>query len=384
MHGNDRRFDALFKEQNLGQLKLRNRVVMPPMGFHSGLDGVPDADVAEYYRRRAEGGAGLILTEGAYIDHPSAGDNPLLLRFDSEDALAGWGRVVDEVHSAGAKIIPELWHVGLIFNQNDMLAERPLSMERREHLIGPSGFIVPGKKVGDEMSQAAIDDVIAAFVLGAENAMKLGFDGVELHGAHGYLIDQFFWEPLNQRVDAYGGSIANRSRFAAEIVAGIRHRLGPDFPILLRISQWKLHDYSAEVVRSPAEMEEWLSPLVEAGVDVFDCSQRRFWQPVFSGSDLNLAGWVKKLTGKPAITVGSVGLDLDMVETLGHARDASPAELDDLIDRLEREEFDLVAVGRGQIADPDWANKVRQGRFRELLPFNVSILSESPSHADLA
>ena len=157
------------------------------------------------------------------------------------------------------------------------------------------------------MSQREIDSVIDAFARGAEDAKRLGFDGAEIHGAHGYLVDQFFWDKLNQRTDGYGGTMRNRARFAAEIVAEARRRVGSDFPILMRISQWKLQDYGAKVATTPQELQDWVEPLVDAGVDVIDCSQRRYWQPEFAGSTLNLAGWVKKISGKPTIAVGSVG-----------------------------------------------------------------------------
>ena len=138
--------------------------------------------------------------------------------------------------------------------------------------------------------------------------------------AHGYLIDQFFWSPLNQRTDRYGGSPRARGQFGAEVVAECRRRVGPDFPILLRISDWKLIDYRRRLAENPQELEELLAPLVDAGVDLFDCSQRRFWEPTFAGSDLNLAGWTKKVTGVPTMTVGSVGLDCDLMESFVEGR----------------------------------------------------------------
>ena len=372
----------LFEPQTFQGVELANRIVLPPMGFHSARDGIPGANVAEYYRQRAEGGVGLIITEGTFIDHHAAGDNLLLLNF-RKDSLQGWETVVREVHGEGGKIIPELWHVGLIFNSNDLMAGRKLSMYGRQHLLGPSGYIFPGQKVKDEMTQDEIDDVIDAFARGAQDAARIGFDGVEIHGAHGYIVDQFFWKELNERTDKYGGSIRNRSRFAAEIISKIRRRMGPDFLILLRISQWKLHNYSAKLVQGPEEMKEWLAPLVEAGVDIFDCSQRRYWEPEFNGSELNFAGWVKRITKKPVITVGSVGLDQDFQTSFGSATDAKTVSLENLMERLHRDEFDLVAVGRALIADAQWPTKIRTGRYDELVPFQMNIMKESEAHADL-
>ena len=128
------------------------------------------------------------------------------------------------------------------------------------------------------MTEHDIAETIRAFAQAAGEAKALGFDAVEIHGAHGYLIDQFFWHPTNQRTDRYGGqTLAERSRFATELIRAVRKAVGPDFPISLRISQWKLQDYAAKLATTPQEMEAWLVPLAEAGVDIFHCSQRRFW-----------------------------------------------------------------------------------------------------------
>ena len=188
----------------------------------------------------------------------------------------------------------------------------------------------------------------------------------ELHGAHGYLIDQFFWSGTNLRTDAWGGpTIKDRSRFAVEVVKATRAAIGPDFPLLLRLSQWKQQDYAAKLAANPAEMAEWLEPLAEAGVDVFHCSQRRFWEAEFPEIDgeqgLNFAGWAKKITGKPTISVGSVGLSGEFFTAFaGQGSTATP--LDRLITRMERDEFDLIAVGRALISDPAWVAHVRAGQ----------------------
>jgi len=224
------------------------------------------------------------------------------------------------------------------------------------------------------MSDAAIADTIAAFARAAADARALGFDAIELHGAHGYLIDQFFWDGTNQRTDGYGGAtIVQRGRFAAEILRAVRAAVGPDYPVIIRLSQWKLQDYGARLAKTPQEMEAWLRPLADAGADIFHCSQRRFWESEFEGSDLNFAGWAKKLIGKPTITVGSVGLSGEFIAAFG-GESSKPASLDELLRRLDRGDFDLVAVGRALINDPQWVLKVRDGRHAELLDFSPASL----------
>lgn len=230
------------------------------------------------------------------------------------------------------------------------------------------------------MSEHDIAQTVTAFAKAAADAQRLGFDTFELHGAHGYLIDEFFWAGTNQRNDRYGGAtIAERSRFAVEIVAAVRAAVGPDFPIILRVSQWKPADYTARLATTPDEMASWLVPLVEAGVDVLHCSQRRFWEAEFPEIDgaegLNFAGWAKKLTGAATISVGSVGLSGDFIAAFG-GEASQPASLENLLHRIDREEFDLIAVGRALLSDPAWAAKVRDDDTQDLHGFNAGDLAQ--------
>jgi 2,4-dienoyl-CoA reductase-like NADH-dependent reductase (Old Yellow Enzyme family) len=168
--------------------------------------------------------------------------------------------------------------------------------------------------------------------------------------------------------------MANRSRFAVEIIKAIRAATGPDFPILLRYSQWKQQDYTARLVETPQLLEEFLAPLCEAGVDIFHCSTRRYWEPEFEGTDLNLAGWTKKLIGKPTMTVGSVGLNGDFFGAFA-GKGSDTRSIDDLIERLDKGEFDLVAVGRALLQDSQWANKIHQGDIEKLETYSGDALA---------
>ena len=359
---------ALFNPFTLGQLELPTRVVMAPMTRSFSPGGVPNSKVVEYYRRRAAAGVGLIITEGTTVGHKAANGYPNVPRFYGEDALAGWKNVVDAVHAEGGKIVPQLWHVGNV---------RKLGTEPDGEVpgYGPMEKLKDGKEIVHGMTQADIDEVVAAFARAAADAKAIGMDGVEIHGAHGYLVDQFFWEGTNQRTDGYGGSMANRSRFAVELIKAVRAAVGPDFPVILRFSQWKQQDYTARLAQTPVALGEFLRPLADAGVDIFHCSQRRFWEPEFEGSDLNLAGWTRQLTGKPTITVGSVGLDGEFLQFMVNTdKVAKPADLGALLTRLDNQEFDLVAVGRALLVDADWAVKVRDGRQDDILPFSREAL----------
>jgi 2,4-dienoyl-CoA reductase-like NADH-dependent reductase (Old Yellow Enzyme family) len=358
--------DVLFTPFHLNRLRLPNRIIMAPMTRAASPDGIPGADVAAYYRRRAEGGVGLIVTEGTWIPHPSAGFNARVPRLYGQEPLAGWQRVVDEVHAAGGLIFPQLWHVGASLMANDAPADGVVP-------LSPSGLGKDGAVIGRAMSQDDIDATVAAYGNAAAAAQAIGCDGLEIHAAHGYLIDQFFWEVTNRRTDAYGGGIAQRTRFACEIVREMRRQVGADFPIVLRFSQWKLQDYSARPLQSPADLEAFLTPLVNAGVDAFHCSTRRFWLSEFESSSLNLAGWTKKIAGKPTITVGSVTLSEELLSP-NRSPEIGVTGIEDLVDRLSRGEFDLVAVGRALIANPGWPQLVRAGRIDRLTPYSADVL----------
>lgn len=363
--------DVLFKPFSHGNLNLSNRVVMAPMTRQMSPGNIPGDNVAEYYRRRAAGGVGLIITEGTCVNVPASNMSPGIPHIFGDEALAGWKKVVDAVHAEGGKIMPQLWHVGAV---------RREGMEPNPKVPGhgPSGMTMPGKVRCHVMTEDDINDVIAAFAQAAKDSKAIGFDGIEIHGAHGYLVDQFFWEGLNHRTDKWGGSMDNRSRLAVEIIKAIRKEVGDDFPIILRWSQWKQQQYDARLANTPEELEAFLKPLSDAGVDIFHCSTRRFWEPEFKGSELNLAGWVKKITGKPTITVGSVGLDNDFIaapEEGAMFSEAKPASIDNLLERMERDEFDMVAIGRALIANADWSNKVRDGKSDELKAYTKEMIA---------
>jgi 2,4-dienoyl-CoA reductase-like NADH-dependent reductase (Old Yellow Enzyme family) len=361
--------ETLFEPVRFGDLTLRNRTVMAPMTRRFSPGGTPGEDVAGYYLRRAEGGVGAVMTEGLEIDHPVSVYDAAIPNFFRAPALAAWAGIARRVQAAGAAFIPQFWHVG------GFRATVPNPPNSAAGAMSPSGVYVPGQPYGDPASEKDIESVVLAYGRAARAAFAMGCDGIEIHGAHGYLIDQFFWDATNLRTDPYGGALEGRLRFARAIIARCRRETSPSFPIFFRFSQWKLQDYTARPFTTPAALAAFLEPLTEAGVDVFDCSTRRFWQPEFEGSDLNLAGWARKISGKPAMTVGSVGLDNDVVASMrGGAPASGAAGLDELGRMLERGDFDLVGIGRSLLSDPDWVGKVRSGATTGLRGFSVADL----------
>jgi 2,4-dienoyl-CoA reductase-like NADH-dependent reductase (Old Yellow Enzyme family) len=361
--------DNLFKPFSLKSLNIKNRIVMAPMTRSFSPDGVPTPEVAAYYRKRAEGEVGLILSEGTVIERVSSSNDKDIPHFYGEQALSGWANVIENVHQAGSQMGPQIWHMGVMENHHSgWVPSSPFE--------GPSGFNKPGLLNGKAMTESDIADTIAAFGRAAADAKRLGFDCVELHGAHGYLIDQFFWTGTNDRKDIYGGAtLPERSRFALEVIKEVRRQVGEDFAIIIRLSQWKPADYNFKMAQTPQEMEVWLNPMADAGVDIFHCSQRRFWENEFDGSDLNFAGWAKKLTGRASITVGSVGLTGEFLAAFA-GESSDPSSLDELMRRMDRGDFDLVAVGRPLLADPEWVRKIHQNRTSDLKGFTKEALAE--------
>jgi 2,4-dienoyl-CoA reductase-like NADH-dependent reductase (Old Yellow Enzyme family) len=367
---------ALLEPMIINNLTIPTRVVMAPMTRRFSPNNIPGPNVAQYYRRRAENSVGLIITEGTVVEPRTGHGYPDVPDFHGEGALKGWKAVVENVHEAGGRIFPQLWHCGSV-------RQKGMPPDASVPGYGPSAVVHPfygdNKEIPEEMGQKEIDAIVNAFGSAAGEAEAIGFDGVEIHGAHGYLIDQFFWNATNHRTDKYGGpKLADRLQFAIEVVESVRYHVQSDFPICFRFSQWKMGDYEIKMASTPQELEKFLIPLVEAGVDVFHCSTRRFHEPEFPGSDLNLAGWTRKLTGKPVITVGSIGLDGDFVTDFAGEPTSKVSEnsVVNLMKRLAGNEFDLVAVGRALLSDHEWVNKIVAGRYDEINTFHKDSLKD--------
>jgi len=369
----DANVEALFRPLTVNGLTLPNRLVMAPMTRFFSPGNVPDQTVADYYRRRAEGGIGLIVTEGVGIDHESSlgdgsGDPTRIPVLHGEKALEGWRKVVADVHAAGGLIFPQLWHQGPFrIEGTPPVIEAPAM--RPSGIWGPRGgfstvspeyvdrVIVPTRP----MTESEIADVIAGFARSAANAKAVGFDGIAIHGASGYLIDSFFWSETNLRTDRYGGDMAGRATFGAEVVRAVREAIGPDMPIMFRFGQWKQQNFNARIAETPEELGVLLRALSDAGTDFFDASTLYYSAPAFEGSDLSLAAWAQKLTGKPCAAVGGVGLSQSLFQS--HETGGAQVERNfiDAAARMARGEFDLLSLGRAVIADPNWPKKVQAG-----------------------
>ena len=229
---------------------------MAPMTRGASPGGIPGADVAAYYARRAAGGTALIITEGcASRIRRRAGPTPS--RTGATRGAAGWRAVTEAVHAEGGAIAAQLWHQGAARRaRGDSAEQRPVS---------PSGVDVAGNAVGRALLADELPAVADAYARGAVNAREAGFDAVEIHGAHGYLLDQFLWAETNHRTDGYGGSLEARTRFPAEVVAAGPGRGRAGFPVIYRFSQWKMNRYDAAVAANPVSCNgswvPWSTPV---------------------------------------------------------------------------------------------------------------------------
>jgi len=339
--------------------------------------------VAGYYVRRAAGGTGLLVTEGVGIDHPYAVDTDRIPRLHGAEGLAGWRAVTDAVHAAGGKIVPQLWHQGPLYGASpDARTTHPGL--RPSGLWGTPGvtsysddLVRRAAPPTTPMSDEDIADVIAAYARSARHAVEAGFDGIALHGAHGYLIDTFFWPDTNRRTDRYGGDARARAQFGVEVVRAIRAAIGEALPIVFRFSQHKQQDYKARFADTPEELGLMLGLLADAGVDLFDASSRRFNQPAFEGSDRTLAGWARHLTGKASMTVGGIGMNNWLQDTLKRRNETqSTNNLPEVLSLFERGMFDLVGVGRALLNDAGWTDRVRKSDpFRPYDPASLATLT---------
>lgn len=370
--------DPLFAPLTLNGITLANRFVLPGMQRRWCVDGAPSAKLSDYYCRRVEGGVGLIISESMAVDHPSATQNKVFA-WMNERTVGAWADCVGAIRSAGGRILFQLWHEGAMRGEG---GDGPLSAHPT---LSPSGIAFSGRENGRAASTAELDAILQAFVRSARLAQQAGADGVEIHAAHGYLLDQFLWSVTNRRDDGYGGDdIRDRVRFPAAVVAAVREACGDEFIISFRFSQWKLFDFSAKVAPTPADLEIMLATVREAGVSLLHASTRRFWEPEWEGSPLGLAGWARKLSGLPVITVGSVGLSADVAESVsgGEVVGRVRESLEHLALRFNRGEFDLVSVGRSLIGDPDWVRKVGSGDLESIRIFSRTDIARPEEESD--
>ncbi|KAA5830682.1 NADH:flavin oxidoreductase [Saccharopolyspora hirsuta] len=329
----------------IGGTELPNRAVIAPMSRVSTAgDGVPTAQMADYYGGFARGGFGLITTEGTYTDDEHSQAYPDQPGITAAAHVAGWREVVRAVHDAGGRIALQLMHAGAL-SQLDRRSIAPSAVAPKGAKMpaygGGSGpFRTPEAATEEQIAQA-----VAGFAAAAARAREAGFDGVEVHGANGYLVDQFLTTYTNLREDRYGGSPQRRARFAAEVLRAVRGAVGPDFPVGIRLSQTKVNDFGYRWPGGVGEAEVIFDSVAAAGADYLHlASEGRDWaESAELAPGVTITRLAKERTGLPVIANGGMH---------------EPARAESV---LAAGEADLVALGRGALANPDWPRLLADG-----------------------
>lgn len=362
-HSSDVR--AVLKPIRLASHSLRNRAVVAPMSRVSATeDGLATSRMSAYYGAFARGGFGMVISEGTYTDVDASQG------YDRQPGIAtpaqteAWRAVARSIHSGGALAILQLMHAGA-------LSQRTLHGGR---LLAPSTVRPRGKMMPEyggngtfrmpvAMSDRDIQSVRDGFVIAARRARDAGFDGVEVHAANGYLLDQFITTYTNQRSDRYGGSPKNRIRLTAEIVEAIRRETDDAFVIGVRLSEAKVNDFE---YRWPEEHDDavvFFSSLASVGPDYLHLAgEGRGFRGLLERDTKPLTAIAREITGRPVIANGDLG---------------DPQLADEVI---ENGYADLIAIGRSALANPDWPQRV--GRGEPLHPFTRELISPSASLAN--
>jgi 2,4-dienoyl-CoA reductase-like NADH-dependent reductase (Old Yellow Enzyme family) len=349
--GADKRFSMLFAPTHLGCVELKNRLAVSPMTRISATqDGRATEQMARYYAEFVRGGFGLVETEATYIDESCSRTKARQPGIANAAHAQAWSQVVEGVHAADGRIFIELVHAGA-------LAQAPhISGET----VAPSAVAPLGGKcqVPRALDRGQIDAIARAFARAAVNAIEAGFDGVDLHGGNGYLLDQFLTHYTNLRTDDYGGCAENRVRFLADVVRAVRSAVGPSVPVGIRISQAKVNDPHYRWPGGEADAVVIFQALADAGVTFLHISGPDASQPAF-GEGPTLVGLAKRYGGAPVIANGSLE-NPDAAQNLIQSGDA-----------------DLISLARGALANTDWPQRVKGDR--KLEPFDPNMITPSPT-----
>lgn len=343
----------LFSDLVLDNLRLGNRIAVAPMTRTSAQhDGLATRQMAEYYAAYAHGGFALVETEGTYTDEAYSQGYARQPGLANDNQMESWRPVVQAVHAGGATFFAQLMHAGALsqFNPYRDQPVAPSAIRPKGEQLRPYG----GKglfRTPRAMTAADIGEAIRGFADAAARAQKAGFDGVELDGANGYLIDQFLTDDLNQREDGYGGSLHNRLRFAVEVIEAVRDAVGKDFPVAMRLSQGKVND-PAHRWDSVSDAATIFRTLAGAGLDILHVANESAIEPQFD-ADETFAGQAARHGGLTVIANGQL---------------ESPARAQAIL----ASGADIVALGRGALANPDWPRRVYRGDEPE--PFDPLML----------
>ncbi len=351
--------DILFTPFQLKNFTLRNRLGVAPMTrMASSSDGIPRQDVFDFLVRRSENDAAIIYTEAIVTDYESSQGYPGQSRLTTQKQIDAWSQVVDDIHSHGGLAVMQMFHCGRmawpeVNPAHRSIAPSPISPKQDNPLTG-APYPLP-----EEMSQFDIDHVINGFVETAKGAVMAGFDGIEIHGAHGYLINQFLSNYSNQRSDGYGGSMENRFRFAREVIDAVALVIPEDKLLIFRISNWGIADMEVSLFDSAEEWQEMIGLLVTTPIDSISLSTYNFKEKAF-GTEFNMAQLTRQVTPLPLMICGQIFDKQSAEEAL--------------------ESADIALSSKSILLNPEWVKDVREGKslpLRKSEEANVAYTGET-------
>ena len=350
--------ELLFEKVKIGSVTLENRVGVAPMTRTSATpEGYATDQMVSYYTSFALGGFGLIITEGIYPDDKYSQGYLNQPGIVYDEQVQAWEKVVDSVHQAGSKIFAQLMHAGALSQGNCFVNETiapsavPPKGEQLEFYGGKGAFPTPR-----EATKEDITEIINGFVNAAKRAKEAGFDGVEIHGANGYILDQFLTDYTNQRKDEYGGSTENRVRLLVEVSKAVREVVGQDYTVGIRISQGKVNDYSHKWQGKERDAEIIFGQLGKAGLDFIHVTEYEAWQPAFPEGEATTA--TDSDFGAGGASLARLAKTYSNLPVIANGHLENPGTAAEII---ENGEADVVTLGKGALANHDWINKVKAG-----------------------
>lgn len=349
-------YPNLFSPRSLGSLELRNRTVVSSLTRTSATaEGLVTPAMIRYYTEFAKSGWGLIATEATYVDQQYSQGYFFQPGIANEQQAQSWVPLVKAVHEAGAPIYMQLFHGGAVNQGNNWVkgslapsAVQPKGTQISRYRGDGGPFQIPR-----EITLQEIEQVIQSFAQAAQRAIEAGFDGVEIHGANGYLLDQFLTTYTNQRSDHYNGDIQARLRFHIELLTAVRKAI-PGKLLGVRISQTKVNDLDYSWPGEVKDAQVIFSGLAATGIDFIHVAAHHGISPIFGGTK-SLSGLAKKFSGLPVITNGKL-------------HDPAVAE-----SALLNNEGDFVSIGKGALADPHWPQKIINQQ--PPIEFNLDMIS---------
>lgn len=328
----------LFSQFKLKDFMLKNRIGVAPMTrMSAAAESIPRQDVLDFLVRRAKNGTSIIFTEAIVTDYESAQGYPGQSRILTQPQIDAWKPVVREIQRQGAIAIMQMFHCGRMAwpeanPANRSIAPSPITPKQDNPMTGEP-YPVP-----EAMSNFDIDHVITGFVETAKGAVEAGFDGIEIHGAHGYLINQFLSSYSNRRTDSYGGSVENRYRFAHEVIQAVRKVIPDDRLLTFRISNWGVADMEVSLFDSKEEYQEIIRRLANEPIDAISVSTYGYNEKAF-GTDKNMAQLTREITDLPLMICGGI-----------FDRASSEEALQDA---------DIILSGKSLLLNPNWVEEVQ-------------------------